>query len=120
MADHRRWELDRFGGALCIDELHPGRDTPLLATDPLQNLPVAFALVAANDQDHMRRFLGNLKIRGLVPGVVVTDGSNLYPAILSETLREISPPRESASWFSRYSSPDGPYIPGTGMSFSRR
>jgi hypothetical protein len=84
MADHRRWVLDRFSGTLCIDELHLGRNTLLLATDPLQDLPVAFALVAANDQDHMRRFLGNLKTWGLVPGVVVTDGSNLYPALLAE------------------------------------
>lgn len=84
MADHRRWVLDRFSGTLCIDELHLGRNTLLLATDPLQDLPVAFALVAANDQDHMRRFLGNLKTWGLAPEVVVTDGSNLYPALLAE------------------------------------
>jgi transposase-like protein len=32
----------------------------------------------------MRRFLGNLKNWGLVPEVVVTDGSNLYPTILGE------------------------------------
>jgi Transposase len=56
----------------------------LLATDPLQDLPVAFALVAKNDSDHMRRFLKNLKAWGLVPEVVVTDGSNLYPAVLAE------------------------------------
>src|SRR3954463_9750873 len=84
MADHRRWVLERFSGTLCIDELHLGRNTLLLATDPLQDLPVAFALVATNDKDHMRRFLGNLKTWGLVPEVVVTDGSNLYPAVLAE------------------------------------
>src|SRR3954451_6535493 len=84
MADHRRWVLDRFSGTLCVDELHLGRNTLLLATDPLQDLPVAFALVAANDKDHMRRFLGNLKTWGLVPEVVVTDGSNLYPALLAD------------------------------------
>src|SRR5512147_1228002 len=58
--------------------------TLLLATDPLSDLPVAFALVAANDQGHMRRFLGNLKNWGLDPEVVVTDGSNLYPTVLAE------------------------------------
>ena len=84
MADHRRWVLDRFSGTLCIDEVHLGRNTLLLATDPLQDLPVAFALVAGNDQDHMRRFLKNLRTRGLEPEVVVTDGSNLYPAVLAE------------------------------------
>src|ERR687890_2652067 len=84
MADHRRWVLDRFSGTLCVDELHLGRFTLLLATDPLQDLPVAFALVASNDQGHMRRFLKNLKDWGLQPEVVVTDGSNLYPATLAE------------------------------------
>jgi len=84
LADHRRWVLQRFSGTLCVDELHLGRTTLLLATDPLQDWPVAFALVAKNDSDHMRRFLGNLKAWGLSPEVVVTDGSNLYPTLLAE------------------------------------
>ncbi len=84
MAVHRRTVLKHFSGTLCIDELHLGRFTLLLATDPLSDLPVAFALVDANDQDHMRRFLKNLKAWGLNPQVVVTDGSNLYPAVLGE------------------------------------
>ena len=71
-------------GTLCVDELHLGCAAPAPATDPLQDLPVAFALVASNDKDHMRRFLKNLRTWGLVPEVVVTDGSNLYPAILAE------------------------------------
>ena len=78
------WSWRHFSGTLCVDELHLGRFTLLLATDPLRDLPVAFALVAANDQDHMRRFLKNLKNWGLKPQVVVTDGSNLYPAVLAE------------------------------------
>ena len=84
MSAHRREVLEHFSGTLCADELHLGRYALLLATDPLNDLPVAFALVAANDQDHMRRFLGNLKTWGLHPRVVVTDGSNLYPTVLKE------------------------------------
>jgi transposase-like protein len=84
LSEHRREVLSRFSGTLCVDELHLGRFTLLLATDPLSDLPVAFALVDANDQDHMRRFLRNLKNWGLAPEVVVTDGSNLYPAVLAE------------------------------------
>ena len=84
MAEHRRQVLEQFSGTLCVDELHLGRFTLLLATDPLSNLPVAFALVAANDQDHMLRFLKNLKNWGLMPRVVITDDSNLYPAVLAE------------------------------------
>jgi hypothetical protein len=84
MSEHRHMVLKRFSGTLCVDELHLGRFTLLLATDPLADLPVAFALVAANDQDHMERFLRNLKNWGLNPTVVVTDGSNLYPTVLKE------------------------------------
>jgi hypothetical protein len=83
MAAHRRAVLERFSGTLCVDELHLGRFTLLLATDPLSDMPVAFALVDKNDQAHIRRFLGNLKASGLLPHVVVTDGSNLYPAVLA-------------------------------------
>ena len=32
MAEHRRWVLGRFSGTLCVDELHLGRHTLLLAT----------------------------------------------------------------------------------------
>jgi transposase-like protein len=84
MAEHREKILKHFSGTLCVDELHLGRFTLLLATDPLSDLPVGFALVSANDRDHMRRFLQNLKNRGLDPKVVVTDGSNLYPSVLGE------------------------------------
>jgi hypothetical protein len=61
MAAHRDMVLENFGGTLCVDELHLGCFTLLLATDPLSDLPVAFVLVDANDQDHMRRFLNNLR-----------------------------------------------------------
>lgn len=84
MPGYRQWTLDHFSGTLCIDELHLGHRTLLLATDPLGDFPVAFALVRANDQDHMRRFLNNLKSHGFWPRVVVTDGSNLYPTVLAE------------------------------------
>jgi hypothetical protein len=84
LAAHRQLVLAKFSGTLCVDELHLGRFTLLLATDPLGDLPVAFALVSRNDQEHMRRFLQNLKTWGLCPKVVVSDGSNLYPAVLAE------------------------------------
>jgi hypothetical protein len=84
MPAHRQMVIERFSGTLCLDEIHLGRFTLLLATDPLSDLPVAFALVSRNDQLHMRRWLNNLKSWGLLPRVVVTDGSDLYPAVLAE------------------------------------
>jgi len=84
LAAHRQLVREQFSGTLCLDELHLGRFTLLLATDPLADLPVDFALVGQNDQAHLRRFLNQLKQGGLSPGVVVTDGSSLYPAVLTE------------------------------------
>jgi hypothetical protein len=84
LAEHRRAVLEHFSGTLCVDELHLGRFTLLLATDPVADMPVAFALVAKNDQGHMMRFLKNLKNWGLMPQVVITDDSSLYPAVLAE------------------------------------
>jgi Transposase len=81
---HRQLVLKKFSGTLCLDEVHLGRFTLLLGTDPLADLPVGFALVNRNDADHMRRFLKNLKTWGLEPKVVVTDGSTLYPALLAQ------------------------------------
>ena len=56
----------------------------MLATDPLSDIPVAFALVSTNDQAHMRRFLMNLRTWGLQPRVVISDDSPLYPKVLQE------------------------------------
>jgi hypothetical protein len=84
MRSHREGVLEVFSGTLCIDELHLGKYTLLLATDPLQDIPVAFVLVDKNDQAHMRGFLKNLKDSGLQPKVVVTDGSSLYPDLLKQ------------------------------------
>jgi len=83
LADYRRWTLQAFSGTLGIDEMHLGDWTLLVATDPLGDFPVAFALVAANDQDHLGRFLRQLRDHGFHPRVVVTDGSNLYPTLLA-------------------------------------
>ena len=83
LPDYRQWTLDHFSGTLCVDELHLGPYTLLLATDPLHDFAVAFALVARNDQEHMARFLGQLRDHGFRPRVVVTDGSSLYPKVLA-------------------------------------
>ena len=84
MSAHRQHVLSLFSGTLCIDELHLGKNTLLLATDPLADLPVAFALVAKNDKQHMGRFLKNLKNCGFQPKVVISDGSSLYPDLLAK------------------------------------
>lgn len=84
LAEHRQMVRKHFSGTLCVDEIHLGKNTLLLATDPLSDMPVAFALVSTNDQEHMRRFLKNLRTWGLQPRVVVSDDSSLYPKVLAE------------------------------------
>jgi hypothetical protein len=84
LPEHRRRTLENFSGVLCIDELHLGRFTLLLATDPIADEIVGFALVRVNDQAHMRRFLLILKYWGFLPGLVISDGSSLYPTTLAE------------------------------------
>jgi hypothetical protein len=80
----RRVSLKQFSGCLNIDELHLGDHTLLLATDPITDRVVGHRLVRVNDQAHMRCFLRTLQYWGFEPKVVVTDGSNLYPAVLQE------------------------------------
>jgi hypothetical protein len=83
-ASQRRLALKQFSGYLCIDELHLGDYTLLLATDPISDRIISYRLVKINDQAHMRCFLRTLQYWGFEPKVVVTDGSNLYPAVLAE------------------------------------
>jgi Transposase len=84
LPQRRRRTLERFSGTLCLDELHLGKHTLLLATDPLADEVVGFAVVGANDQPHLRRFLLQLKYWGFLPRLVISDGSNRYPATLAE------------------------------------
>jgi hypothetical protein len=83
-AQQRRVALEHQSGFVCIDELHLGDSTLLLATDPIADRILGWSLVRINDQAHMRRFLLTLTYWGFNPKVVVTDGSNLYPAVLAE------------------------------------
>jgi hypothetical protein len=80
----RRLALKHFSGFVSIDELHLGDSTLLLATDPISDRVIGHCLVRINDQAHMRRFVLRLAYWGFQPKVVVTDGSNLYPAVLKE------------------------------------
>ena len=90
LPEHRRRTLERFSGTLCIDELHLGQYTLLLATDPLADEVLGFAVVSVNDQAHARRFLLMLKYWGFLPQVVISDGSNLYPATVAEVWSQAS------------------------------
>jgi hypothetical protein len=80
----RQIALKHFSGFVCIDELHLGDYTLLLATDPHALRIIGYRLVTINDSAHMRCFMRTLQYWGFEPKVVVTDGSSLYPAVLAE------------------------------------
>jgi hypothetical protein len=83
--DHsRRWTWKRFSGVRCVDELHRGPRTLLVATDPINDRVVSFAIVSPNDPDPMPAVLGNRTAHGFRPTIVVTDGSGWYPARLKD------------------------------------
>src|SRR4051812_29599671 len=54
LGERRRRTLENFSGTLCVDELHLGEHTLLLATDPVSDQIIGFALVSVNDQAHLR------------------------------------------------------------------
>jgi Transposase len=83
-ARQRQLARKHFSGFVCIDELHLGEYTLLLATDPIADRIVGYRLVKINDAAHLRCFLRTLAYWGFEPKVVVSDGSNLYPAVLAE------------------------------------
>jgi hypothetical protein len=87
-AEQRRLALKHFSGFLCVDELHLGEYTLLLATDPIADQIIGYCLVKINDQAHLRRFLLTLDYWGFKPRVVVSDGSNLYPEMVKEVWPE--------------------------------
>lgn len=84
MAEYRAFTLSRFSGTLAVDELHLGQRILLLATDPLNDLVIGFAVVHDNDQAHMYRFLNNLKKQGFKPKLITSDGSHLYPKVIAD------------------------------------
>jgi hypothetical protein len=71
-------------GTVCIDELHLGKYTLLLATDPIADGVVGYRLVKINDAAHLACFLRALRYWGVNPKVVVSDGSTLYPKSVAE------------------------------------
>ena len=76
--EHWHFVKANFSGVLCIDEVHDADHTLLFATDPLNDFTVFFKIIEENDQVNMDAFLQELKNRGLVVLVGITDGSPLY------------------------------------------
>ena len=89
---YRQWTLQNFSALSASTNCIWGTGRCCWPPTHSEIFPWPFALVSANDQDHMARFLNNLRQHGFWPHVVVTDGSNLYPKLLARTLAQCPPP----------------------------
>ena len=84
MPEHKRWAKDNFSGVMCIDEVHDSGRVILYATDPLNDFTIHFAVNEVNDQEHMDKFLNEIKAMRIEAEVIITDGSPLYKDALQE------------------------------------
>jgi len=86
--DYQPWVVQEFSGVLCVDELYQGQLALLLAVDPAApdgDRLIGYQLVQGDvDATTVERFLGQLRDVGIQPEEVITDGSSLYPTVLSK------------------------------------
>lgn len=86
-ADYQSWVVSEFSGILCVDEVYQDKLALLLAVDPAApdgDRLIGYQLVhgPVNTID-VHAFLTSLKNVGVEPEEVITDGSKLYPSVLS-------------------------------------
>jgi transposase len=88
VADYQPWVVSEFSGILCVDEVYQGQLALLLAVDPAApdgDRLVGYQLIHGHvDATQVEAFLARLKDAGVEPEQVITDGSALYPTVLSK------------------------------------
>jgi transposase-like protein len=85
----RRAAAAAFSGQMAVDEVYDGPWYQLKATDPLNDVELAWHVgEGAPTKDDIRRFFKELKAAGFSPTLVVTDGSDLYPEVIKEVWPE--------------------------------
>jgi transposase len=85
---HQAEVIAEFSGVLCVDEVYHGELALLLAVDPAApdgDRLVGYQLVQERRvrQEDVAEFLTRLRQAGVAPEEVITDRSNLYPAVLA-------------------------------------
>lgn len=81
--------VSTFSGQMDIDEVYDGEWCQLKATDPLNNVELDWYLIEGSaTKDDIREFLERLKSTGFEPQLVTTDGSDLYPDVITEVWPE--------------------------------
>ena len=88
VTDYQPWVVREFSGILCVDEVYQGQLALLLAVDPAApdgDRLVGYQLVHGSvDAASVEGFLTRLKEAGISPEQVITDGSALYPTVLTK------------------------------------
>jgi transposase-like protein len=86
--DYQPWVVQEFSGVLCIDEVYQGQLAFLFAVDPAApdgDRLVGYQLVQGDvDAVLVEQFLQQLRAAGIQPDQVITDGSSLYPTVLTK------------------------------------
>jgi transposase len=86
--DYQPWVVQEFSGVLCVDEVYQGQLAFLFAVDPAApdgDRLIGYQLVQGDvDAAGVERFLRQLRDAGIHPDEVITDGSSLYPTVLTK------------------------------------
>jgi len=86
--DYRPWVVQAFSGVLCVDEVYQGQLAFLFAVDPAApdgDRLIGYQLVQGDvDAIQVEQFLRQLHAAGIHPDEVITDGSSLYPTVLTK------------------------------------
>ena len=86
--DYQPWVVQAFSGVLCVDEVYQGQLAFLFAVDPAApdgDRLIGYQLVQGDvDAASVERFLQQLCDAGIHPDQVITDGSALYPTVLTK------------------------------------
>jgi transposase len=86
--DYQPWVVQAFSGVLCVDEVYEGQLAFLFAVDPAApdgDRLVGYQLVQGDvDAARVEQFLRQLRDAGIQPDQVITDGSSLYPTVLTK------------------------------------
>jgi transposase len=88
VTDYQPWVVQAFSGVLCVDEVYQGQLAFLFAVDPAApdgDRLIGYQLVQGDvDAASVERFLCQLRDAGIQPDEVITDGSSLYPTVLTK------------------------------------
>lgn len=92
MSSYEEWTRQHFSGVVCIDEVYTHACAVLIASDPVNDCPIAYWIAEHPDHvtgEDVECLYGRLnQILPRQPDVVITDGSRLYSGSVEETWPE--------------------------------